>query len=99
MQIPENNAERLAAINAAGAALASAMFPSAGYNPRAIGTAFADALMSADMPIELDLSNECLSLILSAAQSRLAEHYDMIQAESSLSAAASKIPSPSYPSA
>lgn len=99
MNIPENNTERLAAINAAGEALASSLFPSQGYNPRAIGEAFADALMSAGVPLELDLTHECLSLILSAAQSRMAEHYETIQAESSLSAAAAKLPLPSYPSA
>lgn len=97
METPENNSERLAAIIRAGAALSAAIHPATGYNPGAIGTAFADALMkdAEDRPLELDLAHECLSLILSAAMSRMDEHYETIAAAKTF--AEVKLPSPSYP--
>lgn len=96
METPENNHERLAAIIRAGAALSAAIHPATGYNPRAIGEAFADALMkdAEDRPLELDLAHECLSLVLSAAMSRMDEHYETIAAAKTF--ADVKLPSPSY---
>lgn len=96
METPENNSERLAAIIRAGAALSAAIHPATGYNPGAIGTAFADALMkdAEDRPLELDLAHECLALILSAAMSRMNEHYETIAAAKTF--AEIKLPSPSY---
>ena len=93
---PTNNAERLAAIIHAGQLLSAAIHPATGYNPRAIGEAFADALMqdAADRPLELDLAHECLSIVLHAAMSRMDEHFEKISAAETF--ADVKLPSPSY---
>ncbi len=96
MNTPENNAERLAAIIQAGAALSAAIHPATGYSPGEIGKAFADALMkdAEERPLELDLAQECLALVLSAAISRMNEHYDTISAAATF--ADVKLPAPAY---
>ena len=93
---PANNAERLAAIIQAGAALSAAIHPATGYNPGEIGKAFADALMkdAEDRPLELDLAQECLAIVLSAAMSRMNEHYETIAAAATF--AEVKLPAPAY---
>ena len=97
MPTPENNAARLTAIIQAGTALSAAIHPATGYNPQAIGEAFADALMkdAEGRPLELDLAHECIALVLSAAMSRMNEHYETIAAAKTF--AEVKLPSPSYP--
>jgi len=72
-----NTTERDAAIKAAAEQLALTL-TAEGYNPRAIGTAFADALME-NIPCEEDLGQECFALIISTTIHRLNEHFNRIQ--------------------
>ena len=84
MKIPKNATERKAAIDAAALSLVLSIIPAKGYCPGMIGKRFADSIIKTienntelkASGVDVDLGNECVEMIISAAMARLNEHYE-----------------------